>query len=225
MTHSVRTVQPPTLRAVFWDIDGTLIDSEELHYHVIADWCRVRGYLLTIEDNAMLLGKSMIEKWHHLASVHDFNADSTVFSTECANMYCRALHSEMQRNETVAVFRKLAAMNIPQACVSNGDLAVVKANLKILDLQDLVQFSISGEDVKNGKPDPEPYLLAAEMLGVEPGNCLVVEDSRVGVRSAAAAGMRVVAWPEAGTSREGYEQAEYIVTDSTQFPWEFFVHQ
>ncbi|SHO46375.1 HAD family hydrolase [Desulfopila aestuarii] len=207
------------IEAVLWDIDGTLIDSEDLHYDVIADWCKARGYVLEKEDNAVLLGKSMAEKWQYLKTVHDFRVDGEMFSRECAAMYCAALRPELARTESVAVFRKIADMNIPLACVSNGDAAVVEANLEILGLADLIRFSISGEDISSGKPDPEPYLLAAKKMGVSPGNCIAVEDSLVGVTSASAAGMTVIAWPEPGTSVAGYEAASYFIREEMEFPW------
>jgi HAD superfamily hydrolase (TIGR01509 family) len=220
MTETEANITGRTIRAVLWDIDGTLIDSEELHYEVIADWCRDRGYILKKEDNDILLGKSMLEKWQHLSSVHDFEADAAIFSAECAAMYCNALNPSLKRKDPNIVFRKISALAIAQACVSNGDRAVVQANLKILDLEHLVRFSISGEDVTNGKPAPEPYILAAAKLRVKPQNCIAVEDSTVGVRSALAAGMTVIAWPEEGTSKIGYEQADYFIASPTDFPWQ-----
>jgi beta-phosphoglucomutase-like phosphatase (HAD superfamily) len=220
MTEAVKKNTGRTIQAVFWDIDGTLIDSEELHYQVIADWCRDRGYILKKEDNEQLLGKSMLEKWQHLSSVYDFKADATLFSSECAEMYCNALTPALKRKAPDIVFRKISALAITQACVSNGDRAVVEANLKILDLEDLVRFSISGEDVTHGKPDPEPYILAAAKLNVKPQNCIAVEDSTVGVRSALAAGMTVIAWPEEGSSRAGYEKADYFIATPADFPWQ-----
>lgn len=207
------------IEAVFWDIDGTLIDSEELHYEVIADWCRLRGYILNKKDNDVLLGKSMAEKWLHLSAVHAFNSNLAQFCQECADMYCRALRNDMVRTEPVAVFRQLAERGVPLACVSNGDMQVVEANLELLDLRHMVRFNISGQDVATGKPSPEPYLLAAKRLGIDPGKCLAVEDSTVGVRAAAAAGMTVVAWPVAGIPREGYQDAQYFLRSGDDFPW------
>ena len=209
-----------TIQAVFWDIDGTLIDSEELHYQVIARWCRSRGYLLGKEDNYVLLGKSMAEKWDYLETVHDFKTDGPSFSRECADMYCSALTPEMARTETVRVFEKLAGLGIPLACVSNGDASVVAANLRALKLSHLVRFTISGEDIRAGKPDPEPYLLAARKMGLSPRHCAAVEDSLVGVASASAAGMTVIAWPEPGTPPAGYGEAHFFIENEAQFPWQ-----
>lgn len=223
MSSTVSPAGNPSIEAAFWDIDGTLIDSEELHYEVIADWCRLRGYILNKEDNKVLLGKSMSEKWQHLSANYGFNADLVEFCQECADMYCQALQIGMERVEPVAVFRQLAERGIPLACVSNGDLQVVEANLALLGLRELVQFNISGQDVENGKPSPEPYLLAAKRLGVDPAKCLAVEDSTVGVQAAAAAGMTVVAWPLAGIPAGGYQAAQYFLRSEADFPWKLLV--
>lgn len=206
------------IKAVFWDIDGTLIDSEELHYQVIVDWCREQGYTLRKEDNDALLGKSNVEKYQILSTIFAFDSDLLAFKKAIARRYCDSVSQDLQRQGPVAVFHEIAKAGVPQACVSNGDMVVVRANLDILGLSDLVSFCLSGDDVQNGKPDPEPYLLAAAKQGVAPSNCLVVEDSLVGVASGIAAGMIVVAWPEEGTRVESYRNADYFVTDRKEFP-------
>lgn len=214
----MNTNNESTVKAVFWDIDGTLIDSEELHYQVIADWCEDLGFPLKKEDNDSLLGKSMVEKWEILSLKYPIQSDEKSFKEECANRYCAAVTRDLEREALTSIFRGVGKSSIPQACVSNGDMVVVEANLKILGLTDLVSFNISGDDVKNGKPDPEPYLAAAKKLGLQAADCLVVEDSIVGVAAGVAAGMKVVAWPEAGTSKDNYLKADYFVTCQEEFP-------
>lgn len=206
------------VKAIFWDIDGTLIDSEELHYQVIADWCGDHGSPLKKTDNDALLGKSMVEKWQILSEKYDFGSDEVSFKRECAERYCKAVSKDLERNELTKIFRAVARTSTPQVCVSNGDMVVVKANLQVLGLADMVPFNISGDDVEHGKPNPEPYLMAAARLGVQPADCLVVEDSTVGVAAAVAAGMRVVAWPEENTPRDNYRKADYFVTCPEEFP-------
>lgn len=207
-----------TVKALFWDIDGTLIDSEELHYQVIADWCSDYGFPLKKEDNNALLGKSMFEKWQILSGKYALESDEKTFKKECAERYCRAVSRKLERTELTAIFRAVSHTPIPQVCVSNGDMVVVEANLRVLGLLELVPFNISGDDVDNGKPNPEPYLKAAARLGVQPVECLVVEDSVVGVAAAVAAGMRVVAWPEENTPPDNYREADYFVTCEKEFP-------
>ena len=212
----------PRVQAVFWDIDGTLIDTEELHYQVIADWCRDRGFPLTPQANDQLLGKSMAEKWEILSRLFPFDSDEARFRADCARIYEERVHRELERSETVAVFRRIQDLGIPQACVSNGDPQVVTANLKALGLSSAVAFTISGEDVSQGKPAPEPYLLAAQKLGLSPDQCMAVEDSRVGVASAKAAGMVAVGWPAADAEPLEEDMCTHLVTDPGDFPWHHF---
>ena len=76
------------------------------------------------------------------------------------------------------------------AVVSGGRKKVVSHILKTLKIDHLVSSLICAEDVKHGKPDPEPFLMAAEQLGVSPSKCLVLEDAEMGVRSAIAGNMK-----------------------------------
>ena len=95
--------------------------------------------------------------------------------------------------------------------VATGSLErIVRKNLKLLDIEDLIEEIVTSEDCEKGKPDPDIFLLAAERLGVEPGECLVVEDSRNGLIAAERAGM----------SRVGFNGAE-MTTDMEIAPFVF----
>jgi len=82
------------------------------------------------------------------------------------------------------------------AIVSNSDRMLVDANLRAAGLQVPGLVSVARNDVRFGKPRPEPYLRAAWLLGVDPSDCIVVEDSVPGARAGLAAGMTVIGWPE-----------------------------
>jgi beta-phosphoglucomutase-like phosphatase (HAD superfamily) len=88
---------------------------------------------------------------------------------------------------------------------------LLEAGLRALDLQDPQLVSISINDVRVGKPDPEPYERAAWLLHVTPGEAIVVEDSPTGARAAIAAGMRVLAWPEHESAAGTFPEAAHIV--------------
>lgn len=214
--HS-RTLQ--SIKAIFWDIDGTLIDSESLHYRAIAEWCEGRGCLLTHDDNSQLLGRSMREKWDFLTAEHHFDETFEDFCKDCSQYYCSHLHRVEIRPGPVQVLKNLATLNLPQACVSNGDSCVVECNLDHLGITEHIAFFISGDDLIHGKPHPEPYLLAAKRFNLPPEACLAVEDSEVGVTSASAAGVITVAWPTESSDTMVFTSADYTVTGFHDFPW------
>ncbi|WP_147822422.1 HAD family hydrolase [Salidesulfovibrio onnuriiensis] len=206
-----------SIQAVFWDMDGTLIDTEYLHYEVIRDWCARHGYVLTEAANEELLGKSMPEKWNLLRDRLAPTAGEQAFQRECGRDYIDRLRPEMMRPETVAVVRALAQKGVLQACVSNGDPEVIDANLRMIGIESLMAFTVSGRDVAYGKPAPDPYLEAALRAGLEPGQCLAVEDSPVGLSAALAAGCHTCAWP--GESVEGLPEVHCFIREAGEFPW------
>lgn len=206
------------MRAVLWDMDGTLIDTEQLHFEIVRDWCARHGYTLTSEGNERILGRSMPEKWEILKPHLDGSADVKDFYDECARDYMSRLSSDMMRKEPVSVVRRLAEMGVPQACVSNGDENVIEANLRAIGLEDCISFFISGSMVSRGKPYPDPYLAAAERLDIRPQLCIAVEDSPVGISAAMAAGCYTCAWPgEEGGALSRYSR---LISSADDFPWE-----
>src|SRR5262249_18086821 len=92
------------------------------------------------------------------------------------------------------LFAELEAAGIPAALVTASSRRIVEACLGSIGAAHF-RLTVSGNDVVNGKPHPEPYLTAARLLGVDPAHCVVIEDSPNGSRSGAAAGCRVLAIP------------------------------
>ncbi len=204
-------------------MDGTLIDSEPLICKTIADWCRKRGVSPTKEDENLLIGLSMAGRYLFLKSRYKLTESEEIFHKECAAAYKAQVNSSMIRKEPVTVLRKLAELGIPQAIVSNGDPDVVQSSLDTLAIGHLIDFIVTRSDVRLGKPSPDPYLLSAERAGFRPQECMAIEDSSIGVRSAAAAKMVVAAWPtEIFTIGTEFKQADYSILSSKTFPWELF---
>ena len=205
--------------AVFWDVDGTLILTEGLHYEVIRDWCAGHGYELTPEANEELLGKTMPEKWAILRPRLGAAAREEAFREDCARAYLAGLEADMMRPEPVAAVRRLHELGVTQAAVSNGEAEVIEANLRALGIWEMMSFIVCGNDVPLGKPAPDPYLEAARRAGLDPARCMAVEDSPVGVASAAGAGMFVLAWPEEQAELPG---ASLVLNEGGEFPWGLF---
>ncbi len=107
-----------------------------------------------------------------------------------------------------------------QACVSNSGRRVVEANIGAIAMPDALRFALSRDDVTHGKPHPEPYLRAAERLGVHPSACIVVEDSPVGARSGKAAGMVTIAWPQHRTLE--FDPVDHLIAELHELDWPTF---
>jgi len=206
-------------QAVFWDVDGTLILTEGLHYEVIRDWCAGRGYELTPEANEELLGKTMPEKWAILAPRLAPGLTEEEFRDDCARAYLAGLKADMMRPGPVAAVRRLHELGVAQAAVSNGEAPVIEANLRALGIWEMMSFIVCGNDVPQGKPAPDPYLEAARRAGLDPARCMAVEDSPVGVASAAGAGMFVLAWPAEDAELPG---ASLVLREGEEFPLGMF---
>ena len=210
-------------KAVFWDIDGTLITTEGLHFEVIRDWCAGHGYLLTEEANIELLGKTMPEKWAILRPRLPAGLTEDAFRADCARAYMAGLRADMMRPGPVAAVKRLHTLGVLQAAVSNGEAPVIEANLRVLGLWELMAFTVCGNDVANGKPAPDPYLEAARRAGLAPRECMAVEDSIVGVTSAAKGGLITLAWPEAAAGAPvELPGATLTLLDDADFPWAAF---
>jgi HAD superfamily hydrolase (TIGR01509 family) len=194
-------------RAIAWDIDGTLIDSEPLHQRALVAASAALGVDLSDLEPEAFRGVHAIDIWKALEP--RFPAGS-LFSTWIAAIesYYVAHAGELEPNPgALEAMRELAARGVAQACVSNSGRAIVDANIKALGVGKIIAFSLSLDDVSSGKPDPEPYLKAARRLRAEPHATVAVEDSGAGARSARAAGLFVVGYSPSGAPFVGSDHS------------------
>jgi HAD superfamily hydrolase (TIGR01509 family) len=187
-----------TFRAVAWDIDGTLIDSEPLHQRGLVAASADLGVDLSDLDPEAFRGVHARDIWKALKPRF---APGAKFETWIAAIegYYVAHAGELEPNPgAIVAMRELAARGVAQACVSNSGRTIVDANIEALGIGEIIAFSLSLDDVSSGKPDPEPFREAARRLGAEPKATVAVEDSGAGARSARAAGLYVVGYAPSG---------------------------
>ena len=115
-----------------------------------------------------------------------------------------AARAEAARRARWRFFATCSGMGVVQAVVSNSDRLIVDANLRAVGIVEPGMKTVSRNDVRDGKPDAEPFLRAAWLTGIDPADTVVMEDSFTGARAGLAAGMRTIFWPErpmTGTGR------------------------
>ena len=194
-------------RAVAWDIDGTLIDSEPLHERALAAASAALGADLSDLEPDAFRGVHALDIWKALKP--RFPAGSS-FKTWIAAIedYYVAHAGELEPIPgALEAIRKLAERGIAQACVSNSGRTIVDANIEALGIGTIIAFSLSLDDVSSGKPDPEPYREAAHRFALPAAAVVAVEDSGAGARSARAAGLYVVGYSPSGEPFVGADRS------------------
>ena len=185
------------IEAVVFDLDGLLLDTEQLWDEVREELARERGGRWHAGAQADMMGMSSPEwsRYMHdtigLRETPDEIADEVVRRMQ--ERYRERLPLLPGAREAV---ERLAA-RWPLGLASSSNRPLIDLALEIGDLARFFRVTVSSEEVIRGKPSPEVYFEAARRLDVEPPDAAAIEDSRSGIRSAHAAGMRVVAIPNA----------------------------
>jgi beta-phosphoglucomutase len=177
-----------TVAAIAFDFNGTLSDDEPVLAAVYEELFAELGRPITAEQYFRELAghtdEDMLKLW--------FGESRDEWIEERIRRYNDRVSDGSTVDEEMRAAVRYAAARVPVALVTAAARAEIDPVLRASGLADAFSAVVSQDDVTNGKPDPEPYLRAAEALGVEPRALLVFEDTDVGVASAQAAGARVV---------------------------------
>jgi HAD superfamily hydrolase (TIGR01509 family) len=194
-------------RAIAWDIDGTLIDSEPLHQRALIAASAALGVDLSDLEPDAFLGVHAIDIWRALKPRFPVSSSFNAWIAAIEDYYVGHAGELAPNLGALDTMRDLQALGVAQACVSNSGRRIVDANIEALGVAKIIAFSLSLDDVSSGKPDPEPYLKAAHRLGAEPHATVAVEDSGAGARSARAAGLYVVGYSPSGAPFVGSDRS------------------
>jgi HAD superfamily hydrolase (TIGR01509 family) len=184
--------------AVLWDMDGTLVDSEKLWTVSLHDTARMLGGTLSQDARDAMVGSNMARTLGLLFDDLGMRRDAARMAE--AERYLAARTAELfaeglpWRPGALEALRLVDAAGWPTALVTNTGRALTESALDSIGRAHF-RVSVCGDEVPRGKPDPDPYLRAAELLGVDPDECLAVEDSPNGVTAAQRAGAAVLVVP------------------------------
>lgn len=203
------------LEAVIWDMDGVIVDTGIYHLKAWQRALAKRGIKLTEPEFRQTFGKRndlMGRVFLGPAATED---EIRAITNEKEEEYLSSVKGNLKPLPgAVELIRALEQNGIKKALASSAGMDNIKNFLKILKIDDCFQALVSGREVGASKPDPEIFLTAARALGVNPNNCIVIEDSLAGVEAAKRAGMKCIAVTT--TNRlERLHQADLVVDNLT----------
>jgi HAD superfamily hydrolase (TIGR01509 family) len=204
-----------TIQAVVFDLDGVLIDSEPVWEEVRRAYVARHGKAFLPDTQQRMMGMSTAEWSRHLsADVGVGVPPEQVAADVLGEMAARYRTALPLIPGAVAAVRRLGA-RFPLALASSSARLLIDQVLDSAGLTGAFRVTLSTEEVPRGKPYPDVYLAVARRLGLPPAACAAVEDSSNGLRSAAAAGMAVVAVPHGvyPPAPDALAQASLVVSD------------
>jgi beta-phosphoglucomutase len=186
----------PTIQqfAAIWDVDGTLVDTAELHFAAWVRLCHELGRPFTRADFAATFGKRNPEILQYLFGPVFTDQQIAELGDRKEDYYkAEARHGVKLLPGARELLTALSEHGVPQAIGSSAPRGNVDLILSLTEIADFFQAIVSMEDTTRGKPDPQVFQVAAERLGTPPGRCVVFEDAVAGVQAAKAGGMKCVA--------------------------------
>ncbi len=183
-------------RAILWDLDGTLVDSEPVHELAFDAASKELGLTLPSGFHDELLGSSGQDVHAKLAAVAGLRLGFEEWRVLKMRHFAAFQDRITLLDGIPQLLRDLVVRAVPMAVVSNSTRAEVDLSLNATGIRDNFGVTLSRSDVSDGKPAPDGYLLAASRLNQRPQSCLVIEDSPTGAAAGLAAGMHVVFHPQ-----------------------------
>jgi len=202
------------IRAIIFDLDGVIADTEPLHYASFQEVLKRLGIRVSKREwSTRYIGTGSMHIMQDILRRNGVREDAAKLVEERGRIYARMLKKRMIKpiNGFMRFFQKVKRMGLPIAVVSGGHRTHIKTTLRKLGIGRGFAI-VSIEDVRNRKPHPEGFLLAAQRLGARPGECIAFEDSIAGVEAARSAGMIVVALTTS-TGRKNLRRADITIKD------------
>ncbi|MFD0710533.1 HAD family hydrolase [Paenibacillus sp. GCM10027626] len=199
--------------AFIFDMDGVIIDSEPLHFKVDKYVMNTLGFDISTAELEQYVGMTNPEMWTRLKEKYAIGASvEEIINLQVQTKLTLLKESDEQPIEgIVALLELLKQKNKRIGLASSSPRSFIEAVLDKFNVKSYFHSIISGEEVEHGKPAPDIYLKSAEMLETQAGACIVLEDSRNGIKAAKAAGMKCIGYINENSGHQDLSQADCIV--------------
>ena len=202
-------------QCVIFDMDGVIIDSEPIHQACERKIFKLLGINVSDEDHNALVGATDETMWTRLGNLYDLPIKVSEAIQLKKSLYLEYLKQETYIKPIPYIPELIADLyknNFSLALASSSPHEQIDYILTGFDLKRYFQAVISGEEVRAGKPHPEIFLRAAELVGVDPSLCAVIEDSYNGVTAAKSANMICIGFVNPNSGNQDLSKADKIVS-------------
>ncbi|MNO50177.1 2-deoxyglucose-6-phosphate phosphatase [compost metagenome] len=201
------------LKAFIFDMDGVIIDSEPLHYEVDIETMNYFGHVIVGEQLDKYVGMTNPEMWKLIREEFQvIQSVEEIIEYQLARKISSLRSLAIEPIEGIReLILNIKSRNWLVGIASSSPRVFIEEVVSKFGIAEYFDCIVSGEEVPHGKPAPDVYLEAALQLGVEPQECLVLEDSRNGIVAAKAAGMGCIGYVNLNSGNQDLSQADSIV--------------
>jgi HAD superfamily hydrolase (TIGR01509 family) len=201
------------MEAVIFDMDGVLIDSEPLHRETDLAMLKRLGIDVSADYLDKYIGVTNPVMWKEILQEFGINKDVDEVLNALLSLKLKLLKKGDYApiDGVPELLKELYRKKIPVYIASSSSSIFIKEVLKKIGIEKYIWNWVSGENVPKSKPEPDVFLRAAELLGVEPAECVVIEDSKNGVIAAKRAGMKCVGFKNPASGNQDLAKANLVV--------------
>lgn len=213
------------MKAVIFDMDGVLVDSQPYHFKADIDTMAEYGVIKDQKFYESFAGTLTADRMRTLKEMFGLDVPVEEMTIKRENMILDIMGKEdIKPVSGIQEFlRSIKEKGLTTAVASSSDYKLINLILDRLKIAQYFDSVTSGSDVKRGKPSPDVFLLAAERIGIEPAECLVVEDSENGVKAAKAAGMKALGYINPTSGKQDLSLADFITDDFKKISIDMFI--
>lgn len=207
------TTPLPTIHAVCFDLDGLMFNTEHVFYASAEVLLQRRGFSMSRGAMDAMLGRRPLESFQALIDYLGLTEGPAELLTESRVVFHQLLETDLQPMPGLfELLDLIESVGLPKGVATSSPRDYLENVFGRFNLAPRFPISLTAESVVHGKPNPEIYIKAAELLGVRPEEMLVLEDTQTGTRAGAAAGAFVISVPHEHTATHDFSQAGYIAT-------------
>jgi HAD superfamily hydrolase (TIGR01509 family) len=204
------------LRAVIFDMDGVILDSQPYHFAVEEKIFRAKGIAVSTEESHSFVGMAGDRMWETVKNRYNLQesvADLMAFDNRIRVEYFASLKDVQPMPGIMELLEELRRNSIKTALASSSSVEVIDVFISKLGIARFFQRIVSGDFVEKGKPAPDIFIHTARALQEAAADCVVIEDSANGVKAAKAAGMKCIGFSNANSGDQDLSPADMVIDD------------